>query len=101
MIIRPVRFDLAPHIDMYRDFSNQAQTAREFFLCYQDRIVYGTDIDTRVLERGPEGYQFMLSIPWLIRSLLEKDDTFETPGGSGIRDWATGGCAPKDLCGQF
>jgi hypothetical protein len=23
----------------------------------------------------------MLSIPWLIRSLLEKEDTFETPAG--------------------
>jgi predicted TIM-barrel fold metal-dependent hydrolase len=76
-----VRFDLAPHIDMYQDFSSASEIAREFFLCYQDRIIYGTDIDTRVFKRGPQGYQFMLSIPYLIRSLLEKDGWFEMPGG--------------------
>jgi predicted TIM-barrel fold metal-dependent hydrolase len=76
-----VSLDLAPHMDMYRDFSDQAEAAHQFFVQYQDRILYGTDIDTRVLTRGAEGFQFMLSIPWLIRSLLELDDDFETPAG--------------------
>jgi predicted TIM-barrel fold metal-dependent hydrolase len=76
-----VCFDLAPHIDMYRDFSSSSEAARNFFLRYGDRIIYGTDIDTRVLERGEQGYEFMLSIPWLIRSMLENDGPFEMPGG--------------------
>jgi predicted TIM-barrel fold metal-dependent hydrolase len=76
-----VCFDLAPHMDMYHDFSRAPETARDFFLRYQDRILFGTDIDTRVFQRGAQGYQFMLSIPWIIRSLLEKDGTFEMPGG--------------------
>jgi len=76
-----VCFDLAPHIDMYQDFSSAPEAARRFFLQYQDRILYGTDIDTRVLKRGSSGNQFMRSIPWLIRSLLEKAGPFDLPGG--------------------
>ncbi len=50
-----VCFDLAPHIGMYHDFSRDPQAARDFFLRYSDRILYGTDMDTRVLARGAEG----------------------------------------------
>jgi predicted TIM-barrel fold metal-dependent hydrolase len=74
-----VSFDLAPHIDMYHDFSREPDAAREFFLRYQDRIVYGTDIDTRALARG--AHSFMRTIPWLIRSILEKDGAFSLPNG--------------------
>ncbi len=94
-----VCFDLAPHMEMYRDFSQTPGAARDFFLRYQDRIIYGTDVDTRLLQGasdeapsrppfrevrrdGPsEGYRFLLSIPWLIRSLLEKDGPFAMPDG--------------------
>jgi hypothetical protein len=75
-----VCFDLAPHMDMYRDFSSNPGAARPFFMRYADRILYGTDMDTRVLARGPEGYAFMRSIPWLIRSLLEKEGSFSLNG---------------------
>jgi predicted TIM-barrel fold metal-dependent hydrolase len=75
-----VFFDLAPHIDMYRDFSQNPAASRRFFERFQDRILYGTDLDTRVLERGTEGYRFMLSIPWTIRSFLERDGVFSLPG---------------------
>jgi predicted TIM-barrel fold metal-dependent hydrolase len=77
-----VCFDLAPHIDMYRDFSRNPAAAREFFLRYQDRIIYGTDTDTRALVRGPEGFRFMQSIPVLIRSCLERDGEFALPDGT-------------------
>ncbi len=76
-----VCFDLAPHIDMYRDFSRDPETVRAFFVRYQDRIIYGTDTDTRPLVRGPEGMRFMQSIPVLIRSFLEKDGEFTMEGG--------------------
>lgn len=77
-----VCFDLAPHMDMFRDFSRDPEAARSFFLRYQDRIIYGTDTDTRALARGPEGMRFMQSIPLLIRSFLEKDGEFTLDGGS-------------------
>jgi predicted TIM-barrel fold metal-dependent hydrolase len=78
-----VCFDLAPHMEMYLDFSQQPEAARAFFMRYQDRIVYGTDIDTRVLERGPEGLRWMQSIPGLIRSFLETDAEFSLHEGPG------------------
>ena len=73
-------FDLAPHIGMYHDFSRAPQPARDFFLRYSDRILYGTDMDTRVLARGPEGRAFMRSIPWLMRSFLETPGSFTING---------------------
>lgn len=75
-----IGFDLAPHIDMYHDFSRDPQAARDFFLRYADRILYGTDMDTRVLARGPQGFAFMRSIPWLIRSFLETNGAFNFNG---------------------
>lgn len=74
-----VCFDLTPHVDMYRDFSNAPDLARAFIVRYQDRILYGTDIDTRALERGAQS--FMRFVPWLIRSMLEKDGVFTTSDG--------------------
>jgi predicted TIM-barrel fold metal-dependent hydrolase len=74
-----VCFDLTPHVDMYRDFSRDPIRARDFFLRYQDRIIYGTDLDTRVLQRGAEGMRFVLSLAWLIRALLEKEGAFAAP----------------------
>ncbi|HMN60775.1 MAG TPA: amidohydrolase family protein, partial [Anaerolinea sp.] len=71
-----VCFDLAPHVGMYQDFSKDPQAARAFFLRFADRILYGTDMDTRVLERGESGRAFMHGIPWLIRSFLETTDSF-------------------------
>lgn len=74
-----VCFDLAPHIDMYRDFSNNVDVTRAFFVRYQDRIIYGTDLDTRALDRGAG--TFMRFVPWLIRSILEQNSPFLTDDG--------------------
>jgi predicted TIM-barrel fold metal-dependent hydrolase len=77
-----VCFDLAPHMDMYRHFSDQPMAAREFLIQYQDRILYGTDMDTRALKRGQSGHAFMRFIPHLIRSMLEKVGPFLTEEGT-------------------
>jgi predicted TIM-barrel fold metal-dependent hydrolase len=76
-----VCFDLAPHLDMYADFSKNAAAAREFFLHFQERILYGTDTDTRPLVSDPQGYKFMQSIPRLIRSILECAGEFQARQG--------------------
>jgi predicted TIM-barrel fold metal-dependent hydrolase len=76
-----VSFDLAPHMDMYTDFSQNHATAREFFIKHCDRILYGTDLDTRVLKRGPEGHTFMLSVASLIRNFLEINGAFTHRNG--------------------
>lgn len=36
--------DITPGIEMFINFSNNIEKAREFFNKYQDRIIYGTDI---------------------------------------------------------
>lgn len=77
-----VCFDLTPHVDMYTDFSRFPAVARDFFLRYQERIIYGTDMDTRVLQRGAPGTQLILSLSWLIRAFLEKAEPFTIPGNS-------------------
>jgi len=40
-----VLFDLAPGIEMLYNLSRDPGSAREFFVRYADRIVYGTDIE--------------------------------------------------------
>jgi predicted TIM-barrel fold metal-dependent hydrolase len=75
-----VCFDLAPHIDMYTEFSHTPSQTIDFFTRYQDRILFGTDSDTRVLERGPQGFEFMRAIPQFIRSFLELDGPILTLG---------------------
>jgi hypothetical protein len=80
-----VRFDLAPHIGMYQDFSRQPMEARQFFLRYQDRIIYGTDLDTRTLARGESSRKYMRFIPWLVRSCLEMNGVFTTTSGSSYQ----------------
>jgi predicted TIM-barrel fold metal-dependent hydrolase len=77
-----VCFDIAPHIDMYRDFSRSPDAARAFFLRFQDRIIYGTDTDTRTLARGLDGVRFTRFVPALIRSFLEREDEFSMPAGA-------------------
>ena len=77
--------DLAPHMDMYVDFSRDPSTTRDFFLRYQHRILYGTDTDTRAIERGAEGVSLMRFIPRLIRAFLEQEGALDLPGPTRYR----------------
>jgi predicted TIM-barrel fold metal-dependent hydrolase len=72
--------DLAPHMDMYQDFSRDPVAVRAFFLRHQTRIIYGTDTDTRALARGAEGLDLMRFIPRLIRAFLEQEGALDLPG---------------------
>ena len=40
-----VKFDITPSVYMYKDFSEKIDEWRDFFIEYQDRILYGTDVD--------------------------------------------------------
>ena len=64
-----VHFDLAPGIEMLYNFTKRPDEAREFFLKYQDRIVFGTDFSARSLP----------SRIWVMRNFLETDETFHVP----------------------
>jgi len=50
---RNVYLDITPGSEMYYDFSAKRDEWREFFIQYQDRILYGTDINSEMtLERA-------------------------------------------------
>jgi hypothetical protein len=75
-----VCFDLTPHTEMYSTFSKNPAEAAAFITRYADRILFGTDTDTRVLVRGESGRRFMLEHIYMIRACLEKDGEFHLPG---------------------
>lgn len=71
--------DLTPGIEMYHNFSKDPQRVRDFFLKYQDRILYGTDIGARALLADREGgieQEESLARVEVIRGFLENDGPF-------------------------
>jgi len=48
-----LHIDLTPGIEMYHNFSKDPVKTRDFFLKYQDRILYGTDIGAKALLAAP------------------------------------------------
>ena len=65
-----VNFDLAPGIEMLYNFTKRPAEARDFFLKYQDRLVYGTDFST---------WRLSLTRIWVVRNFLETDEYFHVP----------------------
>lgn len=71
-----VHFDLAPGIEMLYNLSHDPDTSREFLIKYADRIVFGTDLSSRLtVEQGR--IRAGLIFRW-----LESDDTFRVPGAA-------------------
>jgi predicted TIM-barrel fold metal-dependent hydrolase len=79
-----VCLDLTPGSEMYGHFTRNHEAARAFFLRYQERLVYGTDISTRALSNGERGRQDSLSLAWMVRANLERDDLFVVPGRESL-----------------
>jgi predicted TIM-barrel fold metal-dependent hydrolase len=78
-----MHIDLTPGIEMYHNFSSNLNTARDFFIRYQDRILFGTDIGAHALLAKPgERIQFEESHErvFLIRNFLENPGEFYLPG---------------------
>jgi len=64
-----VTFDLAPGIEMLHNFTKRLDETRDFFLKYQDRILFGTDF-------APGGVQSRI---WVVRNFLETEEEFHVP----------------------
>jgi predicted TIM-barrel fold metal-dependent hydrolase len=68
--------DLTPGVEMFYNFSAKLDAWRNFFLSYQDRLVYGTDISSgQTLEQA-------VSRAWLVRNFLETDEEFFVPSSA-------------------
>ncbi|MCJ7552199.1 MAG: amidohydrolase family protein, partial [Anaerolineae bacterium] len=73
-----VCFDLTPGNEMISNFTRNYEAARDFFVRYQDQLVYGTDIATRGLARE-DGMDQALGTAWAVRMYLETEGVFEPP----------------------
>jgi predicted TIM-barrel fold metal-dependent hydrolase len=87
-----VSVDLAPGIEMFHNFTANLNASREFFIKWQDRIVFGTDL----FENSP------LSRIWVTRACLESDATFHVPTDERLfwpdhRTTLRGMSLPKDV----
>ena len=71
---------------MYNNFSRCNGHAREFFLRYADRLIYGTDTTTGAIQRdGDRGVERALGRAWAVRSFLETERAFAPP--EGLERW--------------
>jgi hypothetical protein len=75
-----MRVDLTPGIEMFFNFAAEPKKARDFFIQYQDRILYGTDIGARALlgdrNAGIQKEESLARIE-VVRGFLENDGPFK------------------------
>jgi predicted TIM-barrel fold metal-dependent hydrolase len=81
-----IAFDLTPGVQGYIDMSREVEASRQFFLEYQDRLIYGTDIGANPLLSPESEFDIDREAlqPWLVRSFLETDSKLFFPEGIGI-----------------
>jgi len=70
---RNANLDLTLGIELMYNISRRRDDWRDFFIKYQDRIFFGTDIATW------QTLQQAIDRIWLIRNFLESDEEFYTP----------------------
>ncbi|MBI9044176.1 MAG: amidohydrolase family protein [Anaerolineaceae bacterium] len=90
--------DLTPGIEMYRNFSENIQQTRDFFIKYQDRIIFGTDIGANSVVKEDDIQIDKVDSRarvHVIRNFLELDRPFSLDGKSGFLF----GKEDKDFCG--
>ena len=79
--------DLTPGIEMYHNFTLHPEKTRDFFIKYQDRILYGTDIGAKALlstpEEGIEKLESHVRVE-VVRHFLEEDGEFQLDVDSGF-----------------
>jgi predicted TIM-barrel fold metal-dependent hydrolase len=81
-----IAFDLTPGVQGYVQLSQDVVGARQFFLDYQDRLIYGTDIGTLLLFDPAVEFDVSREAgqPWLVRTFLETDWDIPFPGQIGV-----------------
>ena len=96
-----VRFDLAPGIEMLYNLSRDPEASRTFFTDYADRIVFGTDIFSK-LTPAQARVRAGILFRW-----LETEDTFRVPEAADFllgppEDGIIRGmCLPDDVLDQI
>jgi predicted TIM-barrel fold metal-dependent hydrolase len=81
-----VCFDLTPGVEMYFNFGRDLEAARDLFLRYSDRLIFGTDVGASAIGqdlKAPLDRADSLGRTWVVRQFLETDRTFAAPAGVG------------------
>ncbi|MBI4671987.1 MAG: amidohydrolase family protein [Chloroflexi bacterium] len=80
-----VAFDLTPAVEGYVQLSQNAGAAREFFIRYQDRLIYGTDVGAGPVVNPAVSFDKTKEAgqPWLVRTWLESTGSITLPSGVG------------------
>jgi Amidohydrolase len=81
-----IAFDLTPGVFGYIQLSHDAAESRHFFLDYQDRLIYGTDIGALPLLDPSAEFEVEREAgqPWLVRSFLETNWDIPFPDRIGL-----------------
>jgi predicted TIM-barrel fold metal-dependent hydrolase len=81
-----VYLDLTPGVEMYHNFARDLEAARDFFLRYADRLIFGTDVGASAIGQDPDeplDRTESLGRTWVVRQFLETDEAFVAPAGVG------------------
>lgn len=78
-----VHLDLTPGVLGFHKLSADPEAARDFFIRYQDRILYGVDVIVgSLMGAEPVEVRGMVERIWMVRSLLELEGPFQRPGAT-------------------
>lgn len=72
-----ISFDITPGVDTYEDFYNRTSDWRDFFIKYQDRIVFGTDSGWDSDQSLSVMVEFSKQKSDWIRKFLESSEEFD------------------------
>jgi predicted TIM-barrel fold metal-dependent hydrolase len=75
-----VRFDITPGREMYENFSKKPEAWRDFFIRYQDRILYGTDNGWGGSQDATFKYELAELNASVMHRFLQTADVFEGYG---------------------
>ena len=87
--------DLTPGIEMYHNFSRDPQATRDFFLRYQERILFGTDIGAKALLASPDWASKRM------RAARASDRAQVSGEGRGVQPGSEDGFLFGKFAGQF
>jgi predicted TIM-barrel fold metal-dependent hydrolase len=87
-----VYLDVTPGVEMYLNFTARWDAARDFFLKYQDRLIFGSDsgASAALYDRPHFNIEGDLASIRMVRAFLETGETFAVP----LAGWATAGDWP-------
>jgi len=76
-----VNLDICPGVEMLHNFTANYDRARNFFVKYQDRIIYGTDSGASAMLGGEPHIDMEVGLGrnWMVRHYLEQGETFPVP----------------------